>query len=77
MITPPGDGLRQFERDGSVTRREPALPAAFPSEPVNEETRVELLGQVQTLRVYLCELLRRNQELRYALSGLGRERMED
>ena len=36
----------------------------------NEESPFSPSAEVQVLRMYVCELLRKNQELRYALSGV-------
>lgn len=36
----------------------------------NEDSPLGPLAEVQILRTYVCELLRKNQELRFALSGL-------
>ncbi len=43
----------------------------------NEDNSRALLAEVQMLQKYVCELLRKNQELRYALSGMPVAAIED
>lgn len=77
MTTPYGDLRGQAERNGRNPGAQPMLVQERGSQSSEDEARSELLARVGVLRACLCELLRKNQELRFALISRGAEGIED
>ena len=77
MTTPHGDSRGQVERNGRNADAKPTLAPERASDSSEDEARRELLARVGVLRACLCELLRKNQELRFALISRGAEGIED
>lgn len=72
MTAPSGNIVQapQIERNARNAPWNPLAVTGPAPDSSDEETPLALLAEVQMLRAYLCELLRKNQELRNALAGL-------
>ena len=72
MTISAGTAIPSPHREGSA-RNAAWKPVAVPAPgSANDEMCIELLGQVRMLREYVCELLRKNEELRSEVSGAAR-----